>query len=315
MPSSVLARVNTFLLALLMLMALSIIALLAHGAIGGPLDPPGAPASTHALVEPRYSIPPVNWDGSFPIHVGNEGVGGGTGSYYLTKNILELFGSAPAIEIDQSDITLDLNGFTVQSIGTQQSGIVATNGLESVTVESGTVRGWSAGIDLGNVDEVTVHDVTAFLNGYGMKVGSGAMISRVTVTQSSIDGIDVGDPNSRFEGGVIEDSTITKNADDGIRIGANNVTVRRNVLDSNALRGVDIQNSFDVVTDNSVQGSSQCIHDNGNSGTGSSTIVRNIVGNCSSETITRFVNGTDHVGPAVAGANLTTSDPWSNVEY
>ena len=310
------SRFNTLLLMLLVLMAASIIAMLARGAIGGPLDPPGAPASTHALVEPRYPVPPVNWDGSFPIHLGNEGVAGGTGSYYLTRNILEVFGSAPAIEIDQSDITLDLNGFTIQSLGTAQSGIVATSGLESVTVENGAVRGWTNGMDLHNVDEVHAHDVTLFGNsGTGVEVGSGSLLSNLTVTQSGVDGIDIGDPNSRYEGGTVEDSTVTKNSVDGIRIMANDVTVRRNVFDSNTSRGIDIEAAFDVIEDNSAQGNSQCIWLSLGSGEGSNTIARNVTGNCSSSDITAEASGSDHIGPGVSGLNLATSNPWSNVEY
>jgi hypothetical protein len=52
------SRIQSFLLVVLVLMAASVIAFLAHGAAGGSLDPPGAPASTmHTLGD----TPPV-WD-------------------------------------------------------------------------------------------------------------------------------------------------------------------------------------------------------------------------------------------------------------
>jgi len=49
-------RINTLLLVLLGLMGLAIIAMLATGVRGGPLDPPAAPAPTDGVREPGTPI-------------------------------------------------------------------------------------------------------------------------------------------------------------------------------------------------------------------------------------------------------------------
>jgi hypothetical protein len=309
MRTAFFSRVNTFLLALLVLMAGSIIAILARGAIGGPLDPPGAPAPTLPQAEKRSPIPPVGWNGSFPIVLGQ-------GSYYLTQNLIEVFGSAPAIDVQGTNTTLDLNGFFIRGIGTPQAGIASTSGAARITIENGMVEGWSTGIDLSTSDDVRIDGITAWNNSNtGISVGSGSTVSQVTANLNGVYGIAIGDPHSKFEGGMIEDSTVSKNTNTGIQVVANNVTVTRDVVESNGLRGIDIQTSFDVITDNSVQGSQQCINLSLNSGTGNNTIARNITGNCSSSDITAEASGSDHIGPGVSGLNLPTSNPWSNVEY
>jgi hypothetical protein len=309
MRATAFSRLNTFLLALLVLMAASIIAILARGAIGGPLDPPGAPAPTLPQAEKRNPIPPVGWNGSFPIVLGQ-------GSYYLTQNLIEAFGSAPAIDIQGTNVTLDLNGFFIRGIATPQGGITSTSGAARISIENGMVEGWATGIDLGTSDDVRIDGIIAWNNSTtGISVGSGSTISKVTANLNGTYGILVTDPHSKFEGGVIEDSTVSGNSNTGIRVAANNVTVTRDVVESNSLRGIDLQNSFDVVSDNSVQGSQQCINLSLNIGTGSNTIVRNVTGNCSSSDITQEASGSDHIGPGASGLNLPASDPWSNVEY
>jgi hypothetical protein len=240
----------------------------------------------------------------------------GQGSYYLTQNLIEAFGSAPAIDIQGTNVTLDLNGFFIRGIATPQAGIASTTGAARISVANGMVEGWATGIDLGTSDDVRIEGIIAWNNSTtGISVGSGSTISKVTANLNGTYGIVVNDPNSKFEGGVIEDSTVSRNSSTGIRVAANNVTVTRDIVESNSLRGIDIQNSFDVVSDNSVQGSQQCINLSLNSGTGSNTIVRNVTGNCSSSDITAEASGSDHIGPGASGLNLPASDPWSNVEY
>ena len=71
-------RVNT---TLLVLVLLTVIGGFATRAWGGPLDPPAAPGPTQPQVEPRSPIPPVAWNGTFPITISQPG------SYFLTRNL------------------------------------------------------------------------------------------------------------------------------------------------------------------------------------------------------------------------------------
>src|SRR5438445_13129756 len=84
----------------------------------GSLTPPGAPAATMktlSQVEPRTPI------SSVPFAITN------SGSYYLTTNLTGTGGGA-AISITTSNVTLDLNGFTLAGLGTSTGiGIFVTS--------------------------------------------------------------------------------------------------------------------------------------------------------------------------------------------
>lgn len=326
MRNSLFSRVNTFLLILLVLMAGSIMAMLARGAIGGPLDPPGTPGPTLSQVEPRSPVPPVGWNGSFPIVLSSGG------SYYLTKDLVSFPASSDGIEIQAPYTTLDLNGFSVRGIspGNGVSGIKVDATASNVTIENGTVQGWQWGINA-PVNQMYIHDVNASSNqtrgievgdyarvmnvtansngNVGVFVYSGSLVSRV-IAENNPTGIAVSDPNNRYAGGLIEYSTVNRNGTDltseAISIWANNVTVSRNVVDSSYARGIAAYGAFDVITDNTVQGATTCIYVNSNN-----TVARNIVGNCSVSTFAAPYGS--RFGPLTT--DLTSTQPWSNVAY
>ncbi len=236
------------------------------------------------------------------------------GSYFLTRDLTLFFPTNNAIAVNANDVTLDLNGFSVTGVGTGTwSGIITQDGTDRITIENGTVQGWTDGIAAGGSDEVRVQNVTAQLNkAQGVAVGSGSTLSHVMAVGNVGDGILVSDPHSKYEGGLIEDSVATRNLY-GIIVEANNVTITRNVIDSNSVTGIDIEvGAFGYVTDNTVQGtdSESCIHVR--PGTSSNTIARNVVGNCASTAIFDEGSG-DRIGPATS--NLTSTQPWSNVVY
>ena len=76
-------RATNVLLVAILAVGVGIVAMLASGARGGPLDPTGPPSVTGTLpqVEPRMPIPPVGWNGTFPITISQ------SGSYFLTQNL------------------------------------------------------------------------------------------------------------------------------------------------------------------------------------------------------------------------------------
>ena len=92
-------------------LALFVVAALTGVVSGGPLDPPGAPSATGTLpqVEPRSPIPPVGWNGTFPIVISQPG------SYFLTRSLTSPHGSPNRRDPDhrrqrQPSIS---NGFTL----------------------------------------------------------------------------------------------------------------------------------------------------------------------------------------------------------
>jgi parallel beta-helix repeat protein len=107
----------------------------------GSLTPPGAPAPTMKTldqVEPRIAINATNTPGDsdsvFKITQ--------PGSYYLTSNMTGV-ASKHGIEIAASNVTIDLNGFTVQGVAGSFDGIT-NNGvaINNIRVFNGVVAGW-----------------------------------------------------------------------------------------------------------------------------------------------------------------------------
>jgi hypothetical protein len=116
-------------------LALLVLAALAGVARGGPLDPPGAPAPTQPQLEPRTPISVL------PYTISQ------SGSYFVTKNLS--LASGAAIFVNASNVTVDLNGFTLS--GAQGDAAIAdAGGADHLVVRNGTLAGWGGGIQGGN---------------------------------------------------------------------------------------------------------------------------------------------------------------------
>ncbi len=98
-------RINTVLLLIVLFV---VIGALGTHVWGGPLDPPGPPASTLPQVEPRMPIPPVGWSGTFPISIAQPG------SYYLTRSLTGVSG--------QNGLVIGVEAVTVEHQPKYQGG-------------------------------------------------------------------------------------------------------------------------------------------------------------------------------------------------
>ena len=124
-------------------LALFVVAAMTGIVSGGPLDPPGAPSATGTLpqVEPRSPIPPVGWNGAFPIVIDQPG------SYFFTRSLTGV-GFNAGIEISADNVSLDLNGFALTGPGgAVGSGILVQGQREGLHISNGVVRNWDAGIN------------------------------------------------------------------------------------------------------------------------------------------------------------------------
>jgi hypothetical protein len=300
--TSITNRLNTFLLVMLVLMAAAIIAILASRAGAGPLDPPGAPNSTLPQVEPRMPIPPVGWNSRFPIVVSQPG------SYFLTKNLIAP-PAADGIDIITSNVTIDLNGFSLAGERGAGDGINASSGTAGIVIKNGSLSGWHRGVAIPYSGESRVEDVGVFYSDtIGIDIGDDSIVSHVVSSGNVSVGVQIEDPYSYYRGGLIEDSVLTRNGDTGLSIRANNVTARRNVVDSNHITGVYVIGNFEVVMDNTIQGTDTgyCVNVAGTS----NTVARNILRNCHSGYVSNF-SLTNLIGPSTV--DLNTSQTWSNV--
>ncbi len=116
----------------------------------------------------------------FPYVISNPG------SYRLTGN-LTVSGTADAIDLFATNVTIDLNGFSITGAGGVSGGAGVnsfTNG--SVTVENGTITGFTgqAAIEMG-INGI-VKNVRATGNNFGITGGAGSLISGNTINGNSI---------------------------------------------------------------------------------------------------------------------------------
>jgi hypothetical protein len=303
---SITHRVNTFLLVLLVVMAAGIIAILANRASAGPLDPPNAPGSTLPQVEPRSPIPPVGWTGTFPIVINQPG------SYFFTRDLTTT--SAVGIQITSSDVTLDLNGFSLNGANVGADGITVSGQLADLTIENGNVRGWtqSAVGTASSANNLAVQSVFQDLkitnNYHGLDVDSGATVRRVTVEKNTY-GIGIWDLGNRYLGGLIADCIVSENSTTAIQVVANNVTVRDCVIDSNGVQGILSDHAFDVIEGNSIQGTDVGAGVVLSGSSSVNTVTHNVFANNAGGAVLNQ-GSNNRVGPS--DTTLTGTQPWSN---
>lgn len=164
--------------------------------------------------------------GGFPFVIGQ------TGSYRLSGNLIAV--STNAINITGSNVTLDLNGFTVACVACSGKTGISSTGI-SVVIVNGTVDGFQGpggtGISFqgaaAKVDHVTVN---------GNTTGVATTGRDLTVTDSNISdnsSVGVSGASSNLN---IRNCVVSHNGQDGIDIGGGVIT--GSVITSNGLTGV-----------------------------------------------------------------------------
>ena len=199
----------------------------------GPLTPPGAPAlamktldQIDAKLEKRTPITFLSYFISEP------------GSYYVVSNLTAAGGPNDGIVIAANDVSLDLNGFTLDGGGTGGSGVhVGFGNHTNVLVRNGTIRGWAGdGVDAANTSNSRFENLRISNNGLiGINVGSGGTVSGCSVQGSSATGIATGD------GCVVKDCVSKDNtggSSDGIAT-ANDCTVSGCAASHNGRYGIN----------------------------------------------------------------------------
>lgn len=186
-------RINTI---LLLVTLLTVIGLFATRAFGGPLDPPAAPTSTPGGIDGRIPI------SSLPFTISSPG------SYILTRNLQ--LADAEGITVNADSVAIDLNGFTLDGVTKNASGIEA-DGRSHLSVVNGTIRGWNIGINndpiSGNELNASFHGLEIDDNTYGLFVSRNARLDASIITRSTAAGIVGNGP-----GITITNSTFSNNA-------------------------------------------------------------------------------------------------------
>ena len=160
----------------------------------GPLTPPGPPAPTMKTlnqVEPRTPIA----QSDIPLTIAN------AGSYVLTENLIETVGSA--IQVDADDVTINLNGFVIDGQDTGLVGVEVLGARQGISIRDGTIRGFAAGVDAFDAQNVRCIRLNLFGRIAGIGAGAHALVLECMIRSSPGNGVIVGS-NS-----VVKDCLVT----------------------------------------------------------------------------------------------------------
>jgi len=212
-------------------------ALLAQGS----LTPAGSPAPTMktlAQIEPRTPI------SMLPLIINSPG------SYYLTANLTGISGSS-GITIASGNVTLDLNGFTLQGVPGSLDGVFVSGTFTNVIVRNGTVTGWGAiGVDAwlsGFPRNLVFEHLTISGNGArGLYTEAGSIVRDCLFIGNAGDGIYSGGSSG---GGDIAGCIARNNGGYGFSVA--NGTVRQSQSEYNSSSG------FNLIASRALECSSQ----------------------------------------------------------
>jgi hypothetical protein len=230
-------RATNILLVLILAVGIGIVAILASGARGGPLDPTAPPSSTLPQIEPRMPIDHV------PFTISQ------TGSYYLTGNLAVAFVGQNGITVNANHVSIDLNGFQLLGAGTTGTGILVGPGpLYGLALKNGALGGWNLAIDAANGRQDEFSDLALSGNAGGIQIGDGSEAWRINSSYNTGTGIILGSHDA------VSDSVIVG---DGIGIyasaSANGGQILTNIVEgNNGLYGIAVSGTGWRVEGNNV---------------------------------------------------------------
>lgn len=167
-----------------------------------------------------------------------------SGSYRLTGN-LTVPTVTNAIQLGgNSNITIDLNGFSITGAGTSGgTGIGSFASSKNVTIKNGVITNFSVGVFIGS--DSTVENVIANSNLDGILVTDRSKVRNCT-TNFGADGMRCNSSSAcTFTG-----NTIVSNTGDGIVCGNGNCLISGNTIVSNGEWGILCSGSACLILDN-----------------------------------------------------------------
>jgi parallel beta-helix repeat protein len=308
----------------------------------GSLTPPGAPAPTMLTlnqIEPRT-----------PVDAAHTGSGGSSeflitqpGSYYLTTNVVGVSGEN-GINISANNVTLDLNGFSVQGISGVWSGVYIHAGYANVTVRNGNISGWGTSSPYSGVEcyanNVILERLKVSANHYGIYLDSSGVVRDCNCYNNTGIGIQVnagkvsgcealnnGSTGIYVITGTVSDCDALNNASYGIDVGTN-CTVKDCTSDNN-YEGIYVSGNGSQITGNTCSSNSDSgiyissaknridnntVGYNGSYGILeiSSSAGNSITRNFAPGDFVNYYNPSGNTDFAPIQTNSTATSPWAN---
>lgn len=192
-----------------------------EGTAGAPLWKPISGSAAPSDCESRIPI------STLPYEISS------SGSYYLTQSIDA--GGAAGINISASNVTIDLNGYTISSDGSgAASGIFCSTAVTNITIKNGIITTWGGhGINATNATHCTLQDIQASNNNLsGISTGNSARVHGCNTSENLFDGINTGMQSN------VTYCTATGNGTDGIDINSNS-SVSECLATDNGQNGIE----------------------------------------------------------------------------
>jgi len=171
----------------------------------GPLTPPGAPAPTMKTLDQIEPRTPISAFGSVLTT---------PGSYYLTTNLASGSSTGDGITVRASNVTIDLNGFSVISTnpaggdspaGIRIDGVSST--VANVTVRNGRITGFDRAVraqnSFSNIVVDNIHAANCRRAGIEANTINGTGSQNITIRRCVVDGVDAtGEGTNVFADGI-----------------------------------------------------------------------------------------------------------------
>ena len=139
-----------------------------------------------------------------------------SGSYFLAANYISALPVSPIISISASNVTINLNGFTISdtAVGNTAPAISTTSGISGVTIVNGTITKTGTAISLGTSS--TVGGMQLIGNsGDGVDCTSTCLVTNSVITGNTGIGLALGDGSSGYQ-----DNIISGNSGGNVAVGA-----------------------------------------------------------------------------------------------
>ena len=211
----------------------------------GPLVPTSAPGPTMKTLDQVEARTPIT---SLPMTIS------APGSYYLTAP-LSITSAVRGINIESDDVTIDLNGFSLNGTNGTTAIYVKSTIFSNIVIRNGSIEGWmSYGIDGNAADNLMVRDVQVrktgdagirlgmnsiaencqiMDTGSGIKGYIGCAVRNCQIMNISGNGLDLGVK------AIVENSQITGCSGSGIVAGDESLVKNCTVM-SNEMNGISV---------------------------------------------------------------------------